>query len=213
MTTGQMIGLALAVAAAVAAVWWFLLGSRRRQLRKLGANLGLRFEPNPEAVAASGLLSSGLFRSDNARCENLLRGQVRGTDDGGAFVFDYRRPGAQPDPVTLFRLPSSRLPSFELRPRLSSSDPPGLALEGGSRFSEIYALKAEDEAAVRGLFRGEVLTFFERSENQDWAVVSSGEWLGVTVWPHGKRSRRLEPKQVMGFVEDAKQVLFLLVEA
>ena len=209
METWQIVGWAAAGMAALFAGWWFLAGwgLHRRQLKRLGRSLGLRLERDTGAVEKSGLLRSPLFHDGSARCENMLRGR---TDGAEAFIFDYCRRGRTPDPVACFRMEKGALPAFELRPRLRPADEPGLAFDSNPRFGDVYALSGGEEAALRRLFDGEVLTFFVRSENQDWAVVSTGEWLAVTVWPHGRRQRRLEAKQVMGFVEDARQVLRLL---
>jgi hypothetical protein len=60
------------------------------------------------------------------------------------------------------------------------------------------------------LFQDDVLDFFERGENQNWLVVSTGDWLGATFWPLGERRQQLQPKEVLGFIEDAKEVLVVL---
>ncbi|KKM25929.1 hypothetical protein LCGC14_1590040, partial [marine sediment metagenome] len=39
------------------------------------------------------------------------------------------------------------------------------------------------------------------------AVVAIGEWLATAFWPLGERTRLLAPKEVLGFFEDAKEVL------
>ena len=212
MDTIQIAGVGVLAVAVVTGVWWLLGGGlvRRRKLNRLGRSLGLRPEKDTSALDESGLLKVPPLGPEPGRCSELLHGEVRGAE---VFVFDFKGGSGAGDPVALFKLGGGKtLPVFELRPRLRSSDAVGMAFESNPRFNDIYALTGEDEAAVRGLFAGEVLTYFERSENQDWAIGSSGKWLAVTVWPHGQRRRQLEPKQVMGFVEDAKQALFLLAD-
>lgn len=187
---------------------------RRLSLRKtLSAQLGLNQKGKESDVKASGALDTPLFANTGARCLNILRGEVRGAE---AFLFDYLMSGAHrhaPDPMVLFRPRDSHLPRFELRPRMSSQDPRGLDFESDTRFSEIYALTGDDEAALRDLFGEDVLEFFDRGENQSWAVASTGDWVAVAFWPIGERSHPLQTKEVMGFVEDAKEVLFLLTRA
>ena len=179
---------------------------RPHQLETLSSGLGLAPEPEPSVLRESGLLETPLLAHDRARCTNVLRGEVRGAE---AFVFDYARGGEVPDSVVFFRLRQGRLPTFELRPR-EAHEPRGFTLEFHPRFSEIYALTGSDEEAVRNVFKGDLLDFFERGENQSWAVNSTGEWVAMTFWPLGERQRVLHPKEVMGFVEDAKEVLFVL---
>ena len=85
-----------------------------------------------------------------------------------------------------------------------------MTFAGHRHFANLYTLTTDQEADVRGLFTDAVVAFFERAENQDWALVSSGGWLAVTVWPLGERSHRLEAKHLVAFVEDAKLVLSAL---
>lgn len=217
MVSLQMIGAVLGAVLLLALAGYFFLGKgkRRRELRKLAAQMNLRPQPGDAGLRASGLLEQPLFRRDEshneARIENVFHGKVRGVE---TLVFEYclreNHKWKKADPVAFFHLEGKPLPGFELRPRNSSSAAAGLPFEENQRFSDIYALTGNDEQAVRDLFRREVLTFFERSENQDWGVVSAGGWLGVTVWPLGGRTYALEAKQIVAFLEDAKQVLFLL---
>jgi len=216
MSTMQILSYTLAAIAAVLVVAYFLTGNRqrRRGLQRLTAPMGLTLQGSADALQTSGLLESSVFKREDGRSDNILAGEVRSAE---VLVFEYSvREGNRwriADPVAFFRLKESKLPSFELRPRSKSDDPTGLAFEGHDRFSDIYALQGSDEAALRALFAEQILTFFVRSENQDWAVVSKGEWLGVTIWPLGRRPYALEPKQIGGFIEDAKQVLFLLSDS
>jgi hypothetical protein len=187
--------------------------SRRAQLKKLSTMLGLTLAPDDSELQASGLLDIMPLKGPRTRCQNILSGKVRGSQ---AFLFDYAVNDGHrwrlSDPVAFFH-PQEILPPFDLRPRASSKAPAGLQFETHSRFSEIYALSGSDDSTLRGLFGGEVLDFFERSENQSWAVVSNEEWLATAFWPLGERTRLLAPKEVLGFFEDAKEVLFLLTNA
>lgn len=208
--------LIVAGAAAVSLVGLLIFGAgrtRRAQLKKLSGMLGLKLEPDDSELRASGLVEVLPFQGAQTRCRNILRGEVRGAQ---AFVFDYAvndgRRWRLSDPVVFFH-PRKHLPRFELRPRTSSKDPRGLPFDDSPKFNEVYALSGSDEDLLRGLFQGDVLEFFERSENQSWAVVSIGEWLATAFWPLGERSRLLAPKEVLGFFEDAKEVLFLLTSA
>jgi hypothetical protein len=187
--------------------------SRRAQLKKLSAMLGLALQADDSELQASGLLDVMPLQGPRTRCQNILSGKVRGAQ---AFLFDYAVNDGHrwrlSDPVVFFH-PQESLPPFDFRPRASSKDQAGLQFETHPRFSEIYALSGSDESSLRNLFGCEVLDFFERSENQSWAVVSTGEWLATAFWPLGERTRLLAPKEVLGFFEDAKEVLFILTNA
>ena len=195
----------------VAAALVFLFRRRRGyELAKLSVALRLRPEPDPSSLQASGLLDTALLESASARCRNILRGDVRGAE---VLVFDYAvKEGGRwqtPDSVAFFRLKDRQLPSFELKPRVSSKDDRGFEFESHPHFNEIYAVTGSDESIVRGLFEESVLEYFERAENQSWAVSSKGSWMAVTFWPLGDREHILTPKEVMGFVEDAKELCVL----
>jgi hypothetical protein len=214
LSTQGLLIVAVAVAVGLAGLLIFGSGrTRRAQLKKLSAMLGLRLVPDDSELRASGLVEVLPFQGAQTRCQNILGGEVRGAQ---AFVFDFSVNDGQrwrlADPVVFFH-PRERLPRFELRPRASSKDPRGLPFEHSPRFNEVYALTGSDEMLLRGLFQGDVLDFFERSENQSWAVVSMGEWLATAFWPLGERTRLLAPKEVLGFFEDAKEVLFVLASA
>jgi hypothetical protein len=195
----------------VAIVLVYLSRKRRGyQLAKRSVALGLHPDSDPSSLQTSGLLESTLLKSPSARCRNILRGEVRGAE---VLVFDYMvKSGGRartPDSVAFFRLKDKQLPGFELKPRLSSKDERGFEFESRPHFNEIYAVTGSDESLVRGLFKESVLEYFERAENQSWAVASKGDWLAVTFWPLGDREHILTPKEVMGFVEDAKELCFL----
>ncbi len=209
MTTVQVL-LAGAVVAVLAAAAFFYLKpkSRGSQLARLSAGLGLSPEPNPSVLKDSGLLEAPILKRERFRCRNILRGDVRGAE---AVFFEYSvndghgwRP---PDPVAFFRPRKRRLPPFYLCPRASSESPRGLEIESAPRFNEIYTLTGGDDETVRELFRKELVEFFERSENQSWAVTSKGDWIAVAFWPLGERPRALSAKETLGFVEDAKELL------
>lgn len=186
---------------------WSLLTRRGHQIQKLVEPMGLKPAGSDSPIEESKLLSAPLFTRDDARPEHVLAGEIRGFR---AVAFEYAGPKGEPDPVAGFAVADRGLPTFELRPRLSSNDPRGLSFETNPRFGEIYALTGGDETALRRLFSAEVISFFERSENQDWGAVCKDGWLGITVWPLGERRHKLDPKQFAAFLEDAKQVLFVL---
>jgi hypothetical protein len=209
MTTVQVLlmGAVVAVAAA-AAVFYFKPKSRGSQLARLSVGLGLRPEPDQSVLKESGLLDTPNLKRDRVRCRNVLRGEVRGAE---AVFFEYSvnegRHWHAPDPVAFFRLRDKRLPSFDLCPRASSESPRGIEIESAPRFNEIYSLTGEDDKTVRDLFGNDLVEFFERAENQTWAVSSKEKWLAVAFWPIGERSHALSVKETMGFVEDAKELL------
>lgn len=198
---------------AIGLVGLLILGNSRRrrvQLTRLSAALGLTLESDDSELRASGVLELLLPEATASRCRNVLRGEVRGAE---ALLFDYAvndghrwRPS---DPVVCFH-PHQSLPRFDLRPRASSKAPRGLELDTNPKFSELYALTGNDDTSLCELFQYDVLDFFERAENQGWVLVSTNEWLATAFWPLGERKRLLAPKEVLGFFEDAKEVLFLL---
>lgn len=212
METTQLMWVVGGGAAIAVAVFLVYLSRKGRayQLSKRSVALGLRPESDPSSLQTSGLLESALLQNASARCRNILRGEVRGAE---VLVFDYvvEHDGRSrtPDSVAFFRLKDRELPGFELRPRLSSNDERGFEFASHPHFNEIYAVTGSDESLVRDLFKESVLEYFERAENQSWAVASKKDWLAVTFWPLGDREHILTPKEVMGFVEDAKELCFL----
>lgn len=213
MNATPLLWVALGALSAVSVVVLVWLGKRSResQLVRMSAGLHLSPEHDESVLRGSGLLDAQILGREEVRCRHVVRGQVRGAE---AFLFDYEvrigRHWHPPDPVVFFHLKEKRLPSFELRPRMTSGEPRGLQFDASSRFNEVYALTGSDERAVRGLFRDDVRAYFERAENQSWAVASMGDWLAVLFWPLGERDKSLGPKEVLGFFEDAKELLFVV---
>ena len=211
METTQLIWVVGGVAVIGVAATFFLSRKRRGyQLARLSVALRLRPEHDTSSLQTSGLLDTALLESASARCRNILRGEVRGAE---VLVFDYVVKGGgrwhTPDSVAFFRLKDKQLPPFELRPRISSKDDRGFEFDSHPHFNEVYAVTGGDESLLRDLFKESLLEYFERAENQSWAIASKGDWLAVTFWPLGDREHILTPKEVMGFVEDAKELCFL----
>jgi hypothetical protein len=208
-----LVGAVVAVLAA-AAFCYLKPKSRGSQLATLSSGLGLSPEPDESVLKASGLLETPLLKRERFRCRNILRGDVRGAE---AVFFEYSvndgRGWRPPDPVACFRPREKRLPPFYLCPRASSESPRGLEIEAAPRFNEIYTLSGEDDGTVRELFLKELVEFFERSENQAWTVSSKGDWIAVAFWPLGERRHALSAKETLGFLEDAKELLFVLTAA
>jgi hypothetical protein len=193
-------GLVLGAAAASFLVWRGLRSSRRAQLRRIAHSLGLERVADRAVLEDAGPLRRKPFEGPDTQLVTAWRGSLL---EAQLWAIELARGRAPADPVVLLRDGSDPLPPFELLPR-GNAGPTGLQFHGHERFGELFALHCEDEEAVRRVFRDEVVGFFERAENLSWLLVADGDWLAITVTPLGERRRRLDPKHLAGFVEDAK---------
>jgi hypothetical protein len=200
--------LAAAIGAALVGylVWRGWRSSRSVQLRRIARTLGLERAEALAAVEAAEPLRLSPLHAERSRLTGAWRGELLGAE---LWAAEMQRHGAAADPLVLVHAAQDPLPAFELVPR-SGAGEGGLRLAQPRRFTELFALRADDEDATLGLFRDEVLGFFERAENLSWILISRGGWLAIAVAPLGERRHALDPKHFAGFVEDAKVVYRVL---
>jgi hypothetical protein len=199
-------------AALVAVAWltWKLWrGSRAAEMRRLAQSLGI------SRITAQRVQETGWFAHldsswPEGAIENAWSGEVSGAQ---VLLFERCPGGGSADPIALFEVAGSKAPAFDLSPR--DGEPARgrgeVELSHGERFAEIYRLSCDDSTIGEKLFRPEVARFFERAENLDWRLTCDGSWLGITTWPLGQRSHRLNAKHVAAFFEDAKLVYRVLM--
>lgn len=191
---------------------------RPKKLPKLAMKLGLSFTPGYVDLKELGLADVPFFKEHKGYVENVMRGEV---DDAVALLCDctysyrgvsYSRWGSGVTSkqghlsIAAFHVHGAALPAFQLRPEklmdkvsqiMGGAD---IDFEGYGKFSQRYLLKGSDEAAIRALFRPEILRFLEGA--RELFVESSGQWLLVyhgrlkadtmqTFWDTGKRLFRL----------------------
>lgn len=144
-----------------------------------------------------------LFRK--FRRQVKIRNVVRGHRATGDFIiFDYTvssPTGPRESPVSVFtytvaafRSASATLPTFEMSPAIFHSVPEALRsalfqevrFECFPEFSRRFSLrlkKREDEQAIRVLFTGSVLSFFETFDaGHNWSVEGERGWLITYRW-------------------------------
>lgn len=184
---------------------------RRAMLRQVALRLGFTFDPQGNQGQPVGREGFSLFKRGRAqKIQNVLRGQI---DQGEGMVFDYtyvtgsgKHRSSHRQTVALCRLPGEPLPSFTLGPEyfiihkiaewFGHTD---VDFPSHPTFSKMYTLQGEDEAAVRQLFRTDVLAFFE--SHGGWCLEGSGDRLLV----YGP-GRLIAPEAMSRFLEDVRQM-------
>ncbi len=137
-----------------------------------------------------------------------LRNMMRGsTTAGEVLVFDFGFYGRSSHPQTVAAFPRAGrpLPHFELEPEGRLEKILGMqniGFDSHPQFSKAWRLRGRDEAAVRGLFSPDLLSFFETVDTgQGWRVEGAARWLLV------RRDRKLiRPAEMRTFVEQAAAI-------
>ncbi len=200
--------LVIAVAAGVGAALYFsyrLQRKRSEELARVAAELRLSFTPEGDETAMSEHAALHLFSQGRSKkIRNLMRGTVR---DSNVAVFDYQYTvGAGKNQHTWTQTaislhpPGRSLPAFSMRPEHvfhklgSMMGYQDIDFESNPAFSAKYLLRGPDEAAVRNVFTGRVLMFFEAEEGL--CVEADGR--ALIVYRH---SKRIKPEALREFVE------------
>ena len=206
-------GAALAVAALV---HYFTARAERQRAEAMKAAadaLGFEFHPAPDPAVLDDVRGLHLFaQGRRPRLRSMMWGTTR---DLGVAVFDYaytvgsgKNQHTHSQTVVRFLAAGLALPAFALRPesfwhkvgQLFAG--PDIDFDTHPKFSGQYLLKAKDEAAVRDLFREDVLDYFEDSP-------------GLSVEAAGSRvvfyraDTRVEPAAVRALLEHGFEVLAL----
>jgi len=188
----------------------YLERRRRDMLWQMAEGMGFTFSPEGDQALVQELGGFHLFsRGRHRKTRNLLRGRTR---EGPVSIFDYsyvtgsgKSQHTERQTVACFELDVS-LPRFSLAPErawhkigawLGHED---IDFDDYPFFSEQYLLKGDDEEAVRMLFSGDVLEYFEA--NQGLCVEGGGRWM---LFCQG--SRRVKPEEVEWFMEQGLDVV------
>lgn len=196
----------LLIVAAFLGLAYYFHRKRRQDLERVAQELGFGFEaedhkaPLPDrAFDALPLFKRSRHRS------NFLYGRRAA---GAIFLADVRvgsGKNSYSQTVACFHLSDRRLPAFELSPEswayklAQAFGYKDIDFESSPEFSKSYLLRGEDEAAVRELFRADLLHFF--TGEKGWTVQGAGEWLCVY-----RFARTLSPKDVRSFLEQTEAV-------
>ncbi len=197
---------------------WLVRAQRRQQeaRRTFALESGFTYEPklirlddktspfNRKAQKELQLFQGGTFQF----LRNVMRG---GTTDAEVVLCDYGYTSGKTgwwQTVAAFPRAGRDLPHFEVRPerwaqkigqRLGMQD---IDFESHPQFSKEWLLSGQDEAAVRGLFSPDLLSFFEAVDTrQRWWVEGKGKWL--LVWRDNKIIKSAELRM---FLEQASAI-------
>lgn len=178
-----------------------------KDLERVAQEMGFRFQAEEHKVPlpVRGFDALPLFKR-NSRRSSFLYGR-RAT--GEVFLADVRvgsGESAYMQTVACFYLSDRRLPAFELSAKwwahkiaevFGYKD---IDFESSPEFSKSYLLRGPDEAAVRELFRAELLHFF--TGEKGWTVEGKDELLCV----YRGDSLGVSPKELGSFLAKAERV-------
>jgi hypothetical protein len=192
---------------------------RRRwsAMSRAAEELGFAFLAWDDGVVLSDLSSSYLFSQVRSKTiENVMR---RVSDDLEVKIFDfgYTARGEEEwkhavQTVICFRSRQLDVPAFCVRPKnlldriATLFGHQDIAVDGHALFSKTYLLRGRDEAGVRKLFTGDVLTYYERST----CLFTEGVGNQLMFYRWGKR---VDPDQIRFFVQEGFEVLSLFWQA
>jgi hypothetical protein len=215
---------------------------RQAELEQVADRLGFTYEHDQQPFTAMGLgFDERLYRSVPLLSQafygypHLLRGT---TDTGPTCVFDVRFGNVadgKSDPqdpyrITLaaFHLADVDLPQFALRPERAAQKigqavfaalhatigdgSHDLDFPGHQGLSDAYALRGDDEDAVRALFGPALIEVWEQLDRSDlWAAGGAGNWLVLyrdREQPGGGSPRNMEvaPEDVEAFLRQAETI-------
>jgi hypothetical protein len=201
------------VVAAVAYTAYLAEKKRTEELKQLAEGLGFEFEPYGNAAFLQGLSNFHLFSQGHSRkVSNLLRGM---TQELEVAIFDYtyitgsgKHRHVWNHSVICFQFEGPGLPPFSLRPEnvghkigawFGYQD---IDFDTHSDFSRKYLLRGGDENAVRGLFTGAVLDFYEEKPG----VCTEGAGHTLVFY---RQAVRVRPQAIRSFMEEGFAVLSL----
>ena len=180
-------------------------------------------KPGLKQNALAGLT---LFQEvDDKRMHNVMSGRLAGAE---AAVFDYTystrrtrlemsRPGPKPSStsasqtVAVFRFRDRQLPLFELsrEGKILKAERHDIDFPSHPGFSQRFHLRGDDESAIRNLFDGGVLGFFEQlPDDFNQIVEAAGDCIAVY-----RPGRVVNPEAVKSFVEQASAIASTLGSA
>ncbi len=203
--------------AAIAVVGLIVANVLRRRrtdaLRRVAEGLGLEFVPQGSGQIVAGLGCFALFsRGRSKKVLNLMHGSGDGRE---VDLFDYqyvtghgKSTRTSRCTVVCLRFDGQGLPGFSLRPEgawdkmkswFRSAD---IDFDTHPQFSRSFALRGENEPAIRAIFPSAVLEFYEQHPGL------STEGLDRTLVFY-RRAKRIPPADVGQFLADALEALSL----
>jgi hypothetical protein len=207
---GILIG-ALALAGWIAYAAHVAEKKRAEELQRLADELAFEYLPQGDPSLFQSLGKFQLFSQGRSkRLWNLLRGT---TNDLEVAIFDYRyvtgsgkHSHTWNHTVISFRFTGQPLPHFSLRPENFADKIGGwfgyqdIDFETHPAFSKQYLLRGASEAAIRALFTGDVLNYFEQKPG----LTTEASENTLLFYRH---SALLKPQEVRSFMEQGFGVL------
>jgi len=175
--------------------------------------LGLPFFPTGDKSLIDHLSGFHLFSQGRSKkIVNMIHGD---TDAMDLAIFDYRytvgsgqHSSTHSQTVICFQSDELNLPEFSMRPEGFFHKIGGMFgykdidFESHATFSKAYLLRGPDEAAIRELFREEMLSHFETQKRL--CVEGAGNTLVFY-----RAGRRVKPDEIHSLMEQGFQVLAL----
>ena len=186
---------------------------RREAIQKVADELGLPFFPTGDKSLIDHLSGFHLFSQGRSKkIINMIHGD---TDAMDLAIFDYRytvgsgkNSSTHSQTVICFQLDELNLPDFSMRPEGFFHKIGGMFgykdidFESHATFSKTYLLRGPDEAAIRELFREEMLSHFETQKR----VCVEGAGNTLIFYRAGHRAK---PVEIHSLMEEGFQVLAL----
>lgn len=179
--------------------------SRSDDLKKMTRRLGLNFK-----LTADGDFFKGFKLYRGGEIRNLMEGRMADSD---IKIFGYTYSvssgdGSKSVSTTVMLLENSHLdlPHFFCRPetfwekKLFHADE-DLDFKDEPKFSKLYYLTGEDEAAIRKLFNHELMQFFvNRSGKEDLTVEAKGKQIALY-----QQGARVSPDEVRALMAEGRE--------
>jgi hypothetical protein len=166
--------------------------SRAFRFRSAAAQLELIALQGLNPISDEDKKGFNLFsRGSGGRITNLFGDRV---NSPSRLLFDFADhfgPSSQTNPtcqqtVAAFAAPTGGLPDFQMIPACAlegaplSLDPPLIRFESQPDFARRFALRADNETAIRAFFSSSFLNRFTASDPEaSWSVEKAGRWLLV----------------------------------
>ena len=183
---------------------------RTEQFALISAELKLNFFPKGSTSLFERLKPFHLFSKGWSRkIKNLMEGEANKVE---LAIFDYQytthggqHPQTHRQSLLFIRSPKLNLPDFSLRPENvfhkigSAFGDKDIDFETHPIFSKSYLLRGDNEAAIRGLFKNELLNFIQ--SQQKISIEGSSDQLIFY-----RHKNRVKPEEVESFMEEGFQV-------
>jgi hypothetical protein len=181
------VGLGLTVLMAVVGVVAFyrLMQQQRlrlsQQMRRLSAELGLRFQETPSPEWNARLASHLQLGRDQYDLLSVCQGQLAGREAVGGVRWGRNQDSLPPQVLLLFPDAGRNMPEFTLMPEnvmsrafefIAGTDLDFTGSPAAEKFSRRYYLRGPDESSVRALFDESLVEYL--SETRGWEISNRG---------------------------------------